>query len=98
MLNLNLSAFQSQELVVEIAVAAVVGCALCASSVFRNIALAAQPAASCSSICRAGVPVIITSLGGSGKGNPGVTGLLKKMVVGLAVSAVLLLGMQERCA
>ena len=40
MLNLNLSAFQSQEFIVGIAVAAIMVCALCASSMFRNIALA----------------------------------------------------------
>ena len=41
MLNLNLSAFQSQEFIVGIAVAAIIMvCALCASSMFRNIALA----------------------------------------------------------
>ena len=39
-MNLNLSAFQSQEFVVGIAVAAILVSALIASSMFRNIALA----------------------------------------------------------
>ena len=40
MLNLNLTALQSQEFIVGIAVAAIVVSALVASSLFRNIALA----------------------------------------------------------
>src|SRR5215467_10686648 len=40
MLNLNLSAFQSQEFIVGIAVAAILVSALVASSLFRNVALA----------------------------------------------------------
>ena len=54
MLNLNLTAFQSQEFIVGIAVAAILVCALAASSLFRNLALALAAGWSCCSICRAG--------------------------------------------
>src|SRR5947208_17000359 len=56
MLNLNLTAFQSQEFIVGIAVAAILVAALAASSLFRNLALALA----------AGAVVLLYLLGGAG--------------------------------
>ena len=96
MLNLNLSALQSHEFLVGIAVAAIVVSALAASSLFRNIALALA----------AGAVVLLYFQGGIGA----LIGMSKiveteiraipdfshGLVVGLAVCAVLLVGMRTR--
>lgn len=81
MLNLNFSAFQSQEFIVGIAVAAIMVCALCASSVFRNIALALAAGGVVllyMQDMQGGRPGADHNLGGSGKGNPGAAGLLER--------------------
>src|SRR6476661_9823195 len=61
MLNLNLTAFQSQEFIVGIAVAAILICALCASSMFRNIALALAAGGVVLLYLQGGVPALITT-------------------------------------
>ena len=96
MLNLNLSAFQSQEFIVGIAVAAIMVCALCASSVFRNIALALAAGGVVLLYMQGGVPALITTSAVLENEIRALPDFSKGLVVGLAVSAVLLLGMQKR--
>jgi hypothetical protein len=98
MLNLNLAAFQSQEFVVGIAVAAIMVCALCASSMFRNIALALAAGGIVLLYLQGGVPALITTSGVLEKEIRALPDFSNGLVVGLAVSAVLLLGMQKRSA
>ena len=59
MLNLNLSALQSQEFIVGIAVAAILVSALVASSMFRNIALALAAGAVVLLYLQGGVPALL---------------------------------------
>ena len=61
MLNLNLAAFQSQEFVVGIAVAAIMVCALSASSMFRNIALALAAGGVVLLYLQGGVPALLST-------------------------------------
>jgi len=98
MLNLNLAAFQSQEFVVGIAVAAIMVCALCASSMFRNIALALAAGGVVLLYMQGGVPALITTSTVLEKEIRALPDFSNGLVVGLAVSAVLLLGMQKRSA
>ena len=95
MLNLNLSAFQSQEFIVGIAVAAIMVCALCAS-MFRNIALALAAGGVVLLYLQGGVPALITTSAVLEKEIRALPDFSNGLVVGLAVSAVLLLGMQKR--
>ena len=96
--NLNLSAFQSQEFIVGIAVAAILVSAIIASSMFRNIALALAAGAVVLLYLQGGVPALV-----------GITQVVEKeiralpdfsngLIVGFAVAAVFLLGMQKRSA
>ena len=97
MLNLNLTAFQSQEFIVGIAVAAIMVCALCASSMFRNIALAlAAGGVVLLYLQGGGVPALITTSAVLEKEIRALPDFSNGLVVRLAVSAVLLLGMQKR--
>jgi hypothetical protein len=98
MLNLNLSAFQSQEFVVGMAVAAIMVCALCASSMFRNIALALAAGGVVLLYLQGGVPALITTSAVLEKEIRALPDFSNGLVVGLAVSAVLLLGMHKRSA
>ena len=95
MLNLNLSAFQSQEFIVGIAVAAIMVCALCASSVFRNIALALAAGGVVLLYMQGGVPALITTSAVLENEIRALPDFSNGLVVGLAVSAVLLLGMRS---
>ena len=96
MLNLNLTAFQSQEFIVGIAVAAILVCALCASSMFRNIALALAAGGVVLLYLQGGVPALIATSAVLEKEIRALPDFSNGLVVGLAVSAVLLLGMQKR--
>ena len=61
MFNLNLTAFQSQEFIVGIAVAAIMVCALCASSMFRNLALALAAGGVVLLYLQGGVPALVST-------------------------------------
>ena len=95
MLNLNLTAFQSQEFIVGIAVAAILICALCASSMFRNIALALAAGGVVLLYLQGGVPALISTSSVLEKEIRALPDFSNGLVVGLAVSAVLLLGVQR---
>jgi hypothetical protein len=98
MLNLNLSAFQSQEFIVGIAVAAIMVCALAASSLFRNLALALAAGVVVLLYLQGGVPALIATSGVLEKEIRALPDFSNGLVVGLAVSAVLMLGLQKRSA
>ena len=98
MLNLNLSAFQSQEFIVGIAVAAIMVCALCASSMFRNIALALAAGGVVLLYMQGGVPALITTSAVLEKEIRALPDFSNGLIVGFAVAAVFLLGMQRRTA
>src|SRR5262249_21891357 len=98
MLNLNLAAFQSQEFVVGIAVAAILVSALAASSLFRNLALALAAGVTVLLYLQGGVPALIATSGMVEKEIRSMPDFSNGLVVGLAVSAVLLLGLQKRSA
>ena len=89
MLNLNLAAFQSQEFVVGIAVAAIMVCALCASSMFRNIALALAAGGVVLLYLQGGVPALVSTSTVLEKEIRSLPDFSNGLVVGLAVSAVL---------
>jgi hypothetical protein len=97
-LNFNLSALESHEFVVGIAVAAILISALFASSLFRNIALALAAGSIVMLYAQGGVDALV-----------GASKLLETeirrlpdfshgLVVGLAISAVLLVGLRQRSA
>jgi hypothetical protein len=95
-LNLNLTAFQSQEFIVGIAVAAILVSALVASSLFRNLALALAAGAVVLLYFQGGVGALVatsTVLEGEIKSLPDFS---HGLVVGLAISAVLVLGLKQR--
>ena len=98
MLNINLAAFQSQEFVGGIAVAAIMVCALAASSLFRNVALALAAGATVLLYLQGGVPALIATSGMVEKEIRAMPDFSNGLIVGLAVSAVLLLGLQRRAA
>jgi hypothetical protein len=96
--NLNLSAFQSQEFIVGIAVAAILVAALVASSMFRNIALALAAGAVVLLYLQGGVPALLATSQMVEKEIRALPDFSNGLIVGLAVSAVFLLGMQKRSA
>lgn len=96
MLNLNLSAFQSQEFIVGIAVAAILVSALTASSMFRNIALALAAGGVVLLYLQGGVPALIASSTMVEKEIRAMPEFSNGLLVGLAVAAVFLFGMQKR--
>jgi hypothetical protein len=98
MLNLNLSAFQSQEFIVGIAVAAIMVSALVASSLFRNLALALAAGVVVLLYLQGGAAALIATSGVVEKEIRSLPDFSNGLVVGLAVSAVLLLGLQKRSA
>lgn len=98
MLNLNLSAFQSQEFVVGIAVAAIMVSALVASSLFRNLALALAAGVVVLLYLQGGVAALIATSAVLEKEIKALPDFSNGLVVGLAVSAVMLLGLQKRSA
>ena len=96
MLNLNLSAFQSQEFIVGIAVAAILVSALTASSMFRNIALALAAGGIVLLYLQGGVPALIATSGMVEKEIRAMPEFSNGLLVGFAVAAVFLFGMQKR--
>jgi hypothetical protein len=98
MLNINLQAFQSQEFIVGTAVAAIMVAALVASSLFRNLALALAAGAVVLLYLQGGVGALIATSGMVEKEIRSLPDFSNGLVVGLAVSAVLLIGLQKRAA
>jgi len=98
MLNLNLSALQSQEFIVGIAVTPIVVSALAASSLFRNLALALAAGVVVLLYLQGGVAALIATSGVVEKEIRSLPDFSNGLVVGLAISAVLLLGLQKRSA
>jgi ethanolamine utilization microcompartment shell protein EutS len=96
MLNLNLTAFQSQEFIVGIAVAAILVAALAASSLFRNLALALAAGAVVLLYLQGGVAALIATSTLVEKEIRSLPDFSNGLVVGLAVSAVLMIGLQKR--
>jgi ethanolamine utilization microcompartment shell protein EutS len=96
MLNLNLTAFQSQEFIVGIAVAAILVAALAASSLFRNLALALAAGAVVLLYLQGGVAALIATSLLVEKEIRSLPEFSNGLVVGLAVSAVLMIGLQKR--
>ena len=98
MLNLNLTAFQSHEFIVGLAVAAIIVSALVASSLFRNIALALAAGAVVLLYLQGGVGALVAMSGTMEKEIRALPEFCNGLVVGLAISAVLLVGLQRRAA
>lgn len=98
MLNLNLSALQSNEFIVGIAVAAILISALVASSLFRNVALALAAGAVVLLYVQGGTGALIATskvLEGEIRAIPDFS---QGLMVGLAISAVLLVGLRQRAS
>jgi hypothetical protein len=98
MLNLNLAAFQSQEFIVGIAVAAILVSALVASSLFRNVALALGAGAIVLLYLQGGVGALLATSSIVEKEIRALPDFSNGLVVGLAASAVLLIGLQKRAS
>jgi hypothetical protein len=98
MLNLSLQAFQSQEFIVGVAVAAIMVAALVASSLFRNLALALAAGAVVLLYLQGGVGALVETSTMMEKQIRALPDFSNGLVVGLAVSAVLLMGLQKRAA
>jgi hypothetical protein len=98
MLNLNLQAFQSQEFIVGMAVAAIMVAALVASSLFRNLALALAAGGVVLLYLQGGVGALVETSTMMEKQIRALPDFSNGLVVGLAVSAVLLIGIQKRTA
>ena len=95
-MNLTLSAFQSQEFIVGIAVAAILVSALTASSMFRNIALAVAAGGIVLLYLQGGVPALIATSSMVEKEIRAMPEFSNGLLVGLAGAAVFLFGMQKR--
>ena len=98
MLNLNLQAFQSQEFIVGMAVSAIMVAALVASSLFRNLALALAAGGVVLLYLQGGVGALVETSTMMEKQIRALPDFSNGLVVGLAVSAVLLIGIQKRTA
>ena len=98
MLNLNLQALQSQEFIVGIAVAAILVAALAASSLFRNIALALAAGAVVLLYLQGGVAALLATSAAVEKEIRALPDFSNGLVVGLAISAVLMIGLQKRAS
>ena len=96
MLNLNLSALQNHEFIVGIAVAAILVSALVASSLFRNIALAVAAGAIVLLYVQGGVGSLIATSKLLENEIRTLPDFSNGLMVGLAVSAVLLVGLRQR--
>jgi hypothetical protein len=96
MFNLNLSALQSQEFIVGIAVAAILVAALAASSLFRNIALALAAGAVVLLYLQGGVAALLATSAMVEKEIRALPDFSNGLVVGLAISAVLMVGLHKR--
>ena len=98
MLNLDLSVLQSHEFIVGIAVAAILVSALVASALFRNVALALAAGAVVLLYLQGGVAALIAMSSTVEHEIRALPNFSNGLVVGLAISAVLLVGMQKRSA
>lgn len=96
MINLNLSALQSHEFLVGIAVAAIVVSALVASSLFRNVALAFAAGAVVLLYLQGGIGALIAASKLMETEIRAIPDFSQGLVVGLAISAVLLVGIRQR--
>jgi hypothetical protein len=97
-LNLNLSLLQSHEFIVGAAVAAILVAALVASSLFRNVALALAAGAVVLLYLQGGVSALIAMSSILEKEIRALPEFSNGLIVGLAISAVLLVGLQKRSA
>jgi hypothetical protein len=97
-LNLNLSVLQSHEFLVGAAVAAILVAALVASSLFRNIALALAAGAVVLLYLQGGVGALVAISSVLEKEIRALPDFSNGLIVGLAISAVLLVGLHKRSA
>ena len=97
-LNLNMTALQSHEFIVGIAVAAILVSALVASSLFRNLALALAAGAVVLLYLQGGVGALVSMSSTLENEIRSLPEFSNGLVVGLAVSAVLLVGLRQRAA
>jgi hypothetical protein len=97
-LKLDLTALQSHEFIVGIAVAAILVSALVASSLFRNIALALAAGGIVLLYLQGGVAALIALSSMLENEIRNLPNFSNGMMVGLAISAVLLVGLQRRSA
>jgi len=95
-LNLDLQALQSHEFIVGIAVAAILIAALVASSLFRNVALALAAGALVLLYLQGGIGALIETSKILESEIRALPNFSHGLVVGLAVSAVLLVGLRQR--
>jgi hypothetical protein len=95
-LNLSLTALQSQEFIVGIAVAAIMVGAMVASSLFRNVALALAAGAVVLLYLQGGVGALMATSKVLETEIRALPDFSHGLVVGLAIAAVLLVGMQRR--
>ena len=96
MLNLNLTAFQSQEFIVGIGVAAILVSAMAASSLFRNLALALAAGAVVLLYMQGGVGALVATSTVVENEIKALPDFSHGLVVGLAVAAVVVLGLRPR--
>lgn len=96
MLNLDLTVLQSHEFIVGIAVAAILVSALVASSLFRNIALALAAGAVVLLYLQGGVAALMALSSTLENEIRTLPNFSNGLMVGLAISAILLVGLQKR--
>jgi hypothetical protein len=97
-LNLDLTALQSHEFIVGMAVAAILVSALVASSLFRNIALALAAGGIVLLYLQGGVGALVALSSMLENEIRALPKFSNGLMVGLAISAVLLVGLQRRSA
>jgi hypothetical protein len=96
LLNLDLTVLQSHEFIVGIAVAAILVSALVASSLFRNIALALAAGAVVLLYLQGGVAALMALSSTLENEIRTLPNFSNGLMVGLAISAILLVGLQKR--
>ena len=96
MLNLDLTVLQSHEFIVGVAVAAILVSALVASSLFRNIALALAAGAVVLLYLQGGVAALMALSSTLENEIRTLPNFSNGLMVGLAISAILLVGLQKR--
>ena len=94
--HLSLATLQSQEFIVGLAVAAILVSALIASSLFRNFALALAAGAIVVLYLQGGVSALIATSAALQKEIRALPEFSNGLLVGLAVSIVLLVGLRQR--
>jgi hypothetical protein len=95
-LNLSLTALQSHEFIVGIAVAAIVVGALAASSLFRNVAFALAAGAVILLYLQGGIGALLSTSKTLETEIRAIPDFSQGLVVGLGISALLLLGLRQR--